>query len=165
MPGWTDVAARRPGNKLDTCYGIGSQLEVELVPTLLLAARLGRRLAFSERNWSYLADRNAPPSHVWNYGCDHMPEQNDVFGLHPDPSLASRGGLGAGLGGSGGGSGGSSALARSAFAKVDALTVSWGSTRRTSMDWSCIVQARHPLAAKPAAKATRGLVKISSRVS
>ena len=170
--GWTDVAAKRPAAKLDVCGGIGSQLEVELVPTLLLAARLGRRLAFSERNWSYLVDRDRMPSPLWNYGCEGLPAQNDIFaGLHPDASLASMSQVSGDAASLGSGSDPlnsrlvGTAAARPSSKPSDVLTVSWGSIRRSSMDWACVVQGRHPLAAKHGSKAVHGMVRYANRVS
>ena len=67
-----------------SCFGIGSQFEIDLIPSLLLAARRNRRLVFSERSWSYYRGPSAAPTHTWNYGCSRHPHFNDIFDLgHP----------------------------------------------------------------------------------
>ena len=110
--GWTAGAAPRVVS-FEPCYGLGSQLEIEIVPPLLLATRLGRRLAFESRPWLHLSRVGQPPTPIWNYGCDEKPRLNDVFDFSEGRSS-------------------------------DVRDLSWGSTHRTSMDWACLVQARHP---------------------
>ena len=48
----TTASALSGESSLSRCYGLGSHMEVELVPTLLMAARYRRRLAFSDGPWS-----------------------------------------------------------------------------------------------------------------
>ena len=53
-------------------------MEVELVPTLLMAARYRRRLAFSDGPWSFVSSAAS-----WNYACSDHPQMNDVFRFSP----------------------------------------------------------------------------------
>lgn len=124
----SDPWANLRDDRADDCAQLGSFFEVELVPTLLLAARLGRRLTFASAGWSFGRGYSDDP-------CSQIPALHRLFQLN----------------------GGATEV--STLRKADVLDVSWGGSRRSSMDWGCLVRSRLPFTSivpPPARVAARG---------